>query len=47
VRMELCRRAVGSLSRPRVANLDQVCTVRGLQPVCTEFFSTIFGSAFF
>jgi hypothetical protein len=38
VRMELCGHAVGSLARPRVTNLDRVCTVRGLQPVCTEFF---------
>ncbi len=38
VRMEPCRHAVGSVSRPRVTNLDRVCMVRGLQPVCTEFF---------
>uniref|UniRef100_A0A0E0GV13 Uncharacterized protein n=1 Tax=Oryza nivara TaxID=4536 RepID=A0A0E0GV13_ORYNI len=28
VRMEPCRRAVRSVSRPRVTNLDRVCTVR-------------------
>jgi hypothetical protein len=44
VRMEPCRHAVGSVSRPRVTNLDRVCTVRGLQPVCTEFFSHKLGS---
>uniref|UniRef100_A0A0D3EQ42 Agenet domain-containing protein n=1 Tax=Oryza barthii TaxID=65489 RepID=A0A0D3EQ42_9ORYZ len=40
VQMEPCGHAVGSLARPRVANLNRVCTVRaGLHRIFSKFVS--------